>query len=172
MTILETERLIIRQLTTHDAPFILELLNQPSFLRFIGDRGVRNVAAAEKYIQEGPLQSYERFGFGLWLVSRKADSDSIGICGLIKRDHLEWVDIGYAFLPEYWSKGYAREAAAEVLRYGQHTLKLGPIAAIVDPENSRSIQLLEKIGLRFERTIQWPPTQTEISLYITPPRNE
>jgi RimJ/RimL family protein N-acetyltransferase len=167
MSILETDRLRLRELYIEDASFILELLNQPSFLRFIGDRGVRTIADAEAYILNGPVKSYERLGFGLWMVEVKSELTSIGMCGLIKRDGLEDVDIGYALLPQYWSKGYATEAAAAVLDYGRNILKLDRILAIVTPDNDRSIHVLEKIGLKFERTMRWPQDGSELKVYAS-----
>ena len=114
MTVLETERLVLRRLCSDDAEFILELLNQPSFLRYIGDKGVRNAEDAVQYIQTGPQASYERFGFGLYLVELKETGVSIGMCGLLKRDSLPDVDVGFAFLSDYWLQGYAFESAAAV----------------------------------------------------------
>ena len=162
MTTLETERLILRQLTTADAAFMLDLLNQPAFIRYIGDRGVRTVPDAEGYILRGPLESYARRGFGLYLVELKADHTPLGICGLIKRDTLPDVDLGYAFLPQYWSQGYARESAAAVMTYAKEVLKLNRVVAIVSPDNERSIHLLEQVGLTFERIITWPEDGSDL----------
>lgn len=167
MTVLETERLTLRRLATVDAPFILDLLNQPSFLRFIGDRKVRTLADAENYILNGPVKSYARFGFGLWLVELKDPSVPAGICGLIKRDELPDVDVGYAFLPKYWSKGYATEAVTAVMAYGRNVVKLERILAIVSPDNERSIKVLEKVGLRYEGVMTWPADGAELKLYTT-----
>ena len=167
MTILETERLVLRQLSTDDAEFIIELLNQPSFLRYIGDKGVRNSEDAVRYIQTGPQASYERFGFGLYLVELKETGASIGICGLLKRDTLPDVDVGFAFLPEFWSQGYAFESAAAVMTYGREALGLRRIVAITSPDNDASIRLLEKIGLRFERMIKLSEDQPEVRLFGT-----
>ena len=114
MKILETDRLILRQLSTEDAAFILELVNEPSFIQNIGDRGVRTLEDARAYILRVAISSYEKNGFGLYLVELKDSGQSIGMCGLIKRDGLEDVDIGYAFLPRFWLKGYAVEAAAAI----------------------------------------------------------
>ncbi|HTO74108.1 MAG TPA: GNAT family N-acetyltransferase [Gemmatimonadales bacterium] len=150
MTVLETGRLRLRRLEDADAPFILNLLNQPSFLRYIGDKGVRNLDQARDYIRTGPAASYEKHGFGLYLVML-ADGTPIGMCGLVRRDALEHADIGYSFLPEHWSKGYALEAARGLLHYARNTLGLGKLLAIVSPENASSIRLLEKLGFRFER---------------------
>lgn len=161
----ETDRLALRKLSTADAAFMLDLLNQPAFLRFIGDRGVRTIADAEKYIEQGPIDSYARLGFGLYLVERKADSVPIGICGLLKRATLKDVDIGFALLPQYWSQGYACEAAAAVMAYGKDVLGLSRIVAIVTPNNERSIRVLEKIGLRFERTLTSPEDGVDLKLY-------
>ena len=150
VTVVKTGRLALRRLDDGDAPFILNLLNQPSFLEYIGDKGVRNLDQAREYILTGPVASYEKHGYGLYLVELE-DGTPIGMCGLVRRDSLEHADIGYSFLPEHWSKGYALEAAAGVLRYARHTLGLGKILAIVSPGNGSSIRLLEKLGFRFER---------------------
>ena len=165
MTVLETERLILRRLSSGDAEFILELLNQPSFLRYIGDKGVRNTEDAIRYIQTGPLASYERFGFGLYLVALKESGVSIGMCGLIKRDSLPDVDVGFAFLPDYWSQGYAFEAANAVMNYGREVLGLSRIVAITSLDNVASIKLLEKVGLKFERLIKLDEDQPEVRLF-------
>jgi RimJ/RimL family protein N-acetyltransferase len=167
MTVLETERLVLRRLSADDAEFILELLNQPSFLQYIGDKGVRNNDDAINYIQTGPVASYERFGFGLYLVELKDTAVPIGICGLLKRDTLPAVDVGFAFLPDYWSRGYAFEAAAAVMNYGREVLGLRRIVAITSLDNEASIRLLEKIGLKFERLIKLAEDQPEVRLFGT-----
>ena len=165
MTVLETERLVLRRLCSDDAEFILELLNQPSFLRYIGDKGVRNTADAIRYIETGPQASYERFGFGLYLVELKDSDVSIGMCGLLKRETLPDVDIGFAFLPGYWSQGYAFEAAAAVMNHGREVLGLRRIVAITSLDNAASIKLLEKLGLRFEGLIKLGEDQPEVRLF-------
>ena len=152
--VLETERLVLRRVTTDDAPFILELLNEPSFLEFIGDKGVRNLEDARNYILTGPVASYERFGFGLNLVLLKTDDTPIGMCGLLKRDSLPDVDVGYALRPAFWGKGYAFEAASAVLAHGRETFGLRRIVAIISPDNVGSKALLEKLGLRYEETLR------------------
>jgi len=167
LTIIETERLILRRLSNDDAAFIVELLNQPSFLRYIGDKEVRTIADAVRYIETGPIASYERFGFGLYLVELKESGASIGMCGLLKRDSLPDVDVGFAFLPSYWSRGYALESASAVMIYGRQVIGLRRIVAIVSPENEPSIRLLEKIGLRFERFIKLSEDQPEVKLFGT-----
>src|SRR5258706_5705727 len=146
MNILETEKLTLRQFTLDDAAFILELVNEPSFIQNIGDRGVRSLADAIKYIETGPVTSYARNGFGLYLVQLKESGESIGMCGLIKRKALEDVDIGYAFLPKFWSKGYAVESALAVKKQAQ-ALRLGRLLGNVDPSHNRSSPVLLKIGL-------------------------
>ncbi len=169
MDTLQTDRLLLRPLDIADAPFILNLLNQPSFLHNIGDRGVHSLLEAEGYIQAGPLKSYERFGFGLMLVTLKNSRIPLGICGLIKRDTLENIDIGFAFLPEFWSKGYATEAASAILADGKNRLNLGRIVAIVLPGNAPSIRVLERIGLKFEHSLRLPGDAVELSLYANQP---
>lgn len=165
MKILDTDRLTLRQLTEADASFILKLLNEPSFLHFIGDRGVRTIADARSYLLNGPINSYNRFGFGLYLVELKDQKSPIGICGLIKREGLEDVDIGFALLPEFWSKGYAFESAAAVMTHAREVVGLNRIVAIVTPDNQRSIGVLNKLGLRFERLITWSEDGSELKLY-------
>jgi RimJ/RimL family protein N-acetyltransferase len=167
MIVIETERLVLRRLSSGDAEFILELLNQPSFLQYIGDKGVRNNDDAINYIQTGPVASYERLGFGLYLVELKDTAVPIGICGLLKRDTLPDVDVGFAFLPEYWSRGYAFEAAVAVMNYGKEVLGLRRIVAITSLDNEASIRLLEKIGLRFEGLIKLAEDQPEVRLFGT-----
>jgi RimJ/RimL family protein N-acetyltransferase len=161
----ETDRLVLRRLTVEDAPFILELLNDPDWLRFIGDKGVRTLEDAQNYILTGPIESYARRGFGLFVVERKADATSIGLCGLLKRDVLEDVDVGYAFLPGYRGKGYAVEAAAAALRFGKETVGLTRVAAITNPGNARSIRVLEKLGLAFEKMVRLSEEAPEISFF-------
>jgi RimJ/RimL family protein N-acetyltransferase len=165
LKILETERLSLRRLSADDAEFIFELVNQPSFIKNIGDRGVRTKADAVAYIQNGPVASYERFGFGLNLVELKESGTAIGICGLLKRDSLPDVDIGFAFLPEFWSRGYAVESAAAIMDHGRSVLGLGRIVAITAPENLGSIKVLEKIGFKFERMMRLSEGQPEIKLF-------
>jgi len=151
MLILETERLLLRPITTDDAPFVLTLLNEPSFLRFIGDKKVRNLEDARQYLLNGPIASYERHGFGLLLVSLKDSNTPAGMCGLLKREELPDPDIGFAFLPAYWNKGLAFEAATAVMNDARERLKLTKILAIVSPDNDASIKLLERLGLSFQR---------------------
>jgi RimJ/RimL family protein N-acetyltransferase len=134
-------------------------------VRNIGDKGVRTALDAQRYIQTGPVASYERFGFGLYLVELKKTGASIGICGLIKRESLENVDVGFAFLPMFWSKGYALEAASAVLAYGRDVLGISRIVAITSPENNGSIKVLERLGLRFERMIRLSEDAAELKLF-------
>jgi RimJ/RimL family protein N-acetyltransferase len=165
MIILETKRLVLRKLSVDDAEFVLELLNEPSFLRYIGDRGVRNLEDAAQYILNRLVASYERNGFGLYLVELKDGGIPIGISGLVKRDTLPDPDIGFAFLPAHWSKGYAVESAVAIMKYAQETLKLDRILAITSPDNDASAKLLGKIGLRFERLIKLSEDADEVKLF-------
>ena len=165
MVVLATDRLELRRLTVEDAPFILRLLNEPSFLEHIGDRGVRNIADAKQYILSGPVASYERHGFGLFLVELKAGGTPIGICGLLKRDALDDVDVGFAFVPESWSKGYAFESVSATLAYAHDTHRLKRVVAITSPENVASINLLVKLGFYFDRMVLMPGEKTEVKLF-------
>ncbi|EOP73503.1 GNAT family N-acetyltransferase [Bacillus pseudomycoides] len=172
MNILETDRLILRLQTTDDAAFILELMNDPSWLQCIGDRGVRTIEDAKTYILNGPLRMYEQFGFCLFLVEQKEDHVPLGICGLVKRDSLEDVDIGFAFLPKYWAKGYAYEAASAVMTYGKDKFGLNRIVGITTQDNRASAKLLKKIGLQFERLIQLANDSEELSLFAFDKRKD
>ncbi|MFN8571721.1 MAG: GNAT family N-acetyltransferase [Gemmatimonadaceae bacterium] len=152
----ETERLLLRHLTPDDAPFILELLNERSFLENIGDRGVRSLEDARQYIRNGPMASYARHGFGLFLVTLKTTGESAGICGLLRREVMEDVDIGFAFLPRFWSKGYAVESATEMMRLSRDRFGIPRVVAVTAPHNEASARVLEKIGLHFERRLDLP----------------
>jgi len=151
---LTTDRLTLRPLTLGDAAFLLELVNEPGWLRYIGDRGISSEAGARLYLRNGPLAMVERLGYGLLAVERIGDSTPIGICGLLQCNTLPDVDIGFAFLARHGGQGYATEAAAAVLGWGMQTLGLRRIVAIVAPENERSIRLLQKIGMLDEGMIE------------------
>ena len=163
--VLETDRLILRHFSELDAEFILELLNEPSFIQNIGDRKVRSIDGAKSYIKNGPVASYAKNGFGLYLVELKETSQAIGMCGLIKRDTLDDVDLGYAFLPNFWSKGYAVEAALAVKQYAREVAGLRRIVAITDPQNAGSIRVLEKIGMTFEKVVKLSEDDIELKLF-------
>jgi RimJ/RimL family protein N-acetyltransferase len=167
LTVLETERLCLRHLAEDDAPFILELVNDPDWLRFIGDRGVRTLDDARAYILNGPVASYARHGFGLYLAELRDGRAPVGMCGLLKRDWLDDVDVGFAFLARFRGKGLAHEAARATLDYGTGALGLGRIAAIVSPENAGSMRLLEKLGMRFRRMALPPDAEQEVCVYAT-----
>jgi len=167
MAIIETERLIVHKLGTADGSFIVELVNSPGWLEFIGDRSIKTIADAENYIVNGPMASYQKNGFGLYRLVLKPTGISIGMCGLIKRDTLEHPDIGFALLPSYTGKGYALEAASVILQYERETLGIKKIAAITLEKNHRSIQLLTKLGLLFEKKIQFADKEEELMLFGT-----
>lgn len=162
---IETPRLTLRELAPVDAGFILRLLNEPSFLRYIGDRGVRNESQALRYLRDGPMASYERHGHGLLRVALKATDEPVGICGLVRRDTLPHADIGFAFLPEHCSRGYAVEAAEAAIRHGRTDLGLDEILAIVAPDNARSIRVLERLGLSYDREVILSPGAAPLSLF-------
>ena len=165
LKIFETGRLFLRPMLEEDAEFILELLNDPSFIRNIGDRKVRTREGAKAYITDGPVASYARNGFGLYLVELKETREPMGMCGLIRRNTLKDVDIGYAFLPKFWSKGYAFEAAQAMKQYAQESIGLKRLVAVVDPENLPSIRLLEKLGMKFERMVKLSEDDIELKLF-------
>lgn len=165
MLILETPRLRLRRLTLDDAPFILRLVNEPSFHANIGDKGVRDLDGARGYLLNGPLASYEKNGFGLFCVETKEDGETIGMCGLLRRDTLPDVDVGFAFFPHTWGKGYATESALAVMQWGRETFALPRICAVVSPHNTASIAVLRKLGMRFERMVQLTPEEDPIQLF-------
>jgi ribosomal-protein-alanine N-acetyltransferase len=176
VSVIQTPRLNLRELAPGDAEFILELLNEAGFIRFIGDKGVRTLHDAREYIRQGPADSYARNGFGLYAVClREAVHDSapagtpLGICGLVKREGLKDPDVGFAFLSRFWSRGYAVESATAVLAHAREVLGLVRIVAITSLDNLQSIAVLEKIGFKFERTIRRVDHSPELKLFGLPP---
>ncbi len=163
--IVETERLVIRQYTIGDTDFIINLLNQPSFIENIGDRGIRTKQDAESYLQKNILDSYQKHGFGLSMVELKDSQIPIGMCGILKRDTLEHPDLGYAFLPKYCGKGYAREAALKLMQSVKELYGLEKVLAITKSDNKNSIKLLEKVGFRFEGMVDAVEGQPESMLF-------
>jgi RimJ/RimL family protein N-acetyltransferase len=163
-SVTRTPRVDLRELNLDDAEFILELLNEPGFIRFIGDKGVRTLADARDYLLQGPMDSYARNGFGLYAACL-GDGTPIGMCGLVKRDGLRDPDIGFAFLSRHWAKGYAVESAAAVLAHAYDVLNLKRVVAITSPDNWSSIALLEKIGLKYERMIRLVDHSPELKLF-------
>lgn len=166
MDILDTERLRLRTVDPErDAAFYLELVNDPSFLRHIGDKGVYSLEAARQALQDGPCEMQRRLGHSLYLVERRADGVPLGMCGLIKRDSLPDVDIGYALRPAHWGQGYAYEAGAAVVAHARDTVGLRRLLAIVSPDNASSNALLKKLGLGFVELTQLPPDQRDTNIY-------
>ena len=169
MKILETERLILREIIETDDEFVLDLLNQPSFIKYIGDRNVRTIEQSREFIENRYRQSYRVNGFGLYAVELKSEirnlKSQIGICGFVKRDSLPDADIGFAFLPQFCGKGYALESANAVMKYGRDVLGLARVLAITSQDNESSGRLLEKIGFKFESLIKMPPDTEELKLF-------
>ncbi len=165
--LLETPRLHLRRFTPADAEFIVELLNTPGWHRFIGDRGVRTTADALAYLERAVFSSYERFGFGLYHVAQKSDGAPVGMCGLLQRDYLDAVDVGFAFLPAFEGRGYASESAQRVLTHARDDLARREIAGVVQADNAASIRVLEKLGLRPAGPVRLP-NGIELQLYRGP----
>lgn len=163
--VLETERLRLRRMSEAHADFVLELLNEPAFIENVADRGVRTLEQAEEFIAERILSSYQKYGFGSYVVELKESRIPAGICGLVKRETLDDVDIGYALLTRHCGRGYAYEAAAALLDYGRKTLKLPRIVAVTAPGNRSSIKLLEKLGMKFAKVIHLPGYGAESLLF-------
>jgi RimJ/RimL family protein N-acetyltransferase len=158
-------RLRLRRFAPEDAAFILELVNQPEWLRHIGDRKVRDIEAARAYLQNGPLAMYARHGFGLYAIELNSGGTPIGMCGLLKRDTLPDVDIGYALLTAHVGHGYALEAAGACVDLARRQFQLPRLIAITAPDNARSAQLLVRLGMRLERRFLHGDPAEELCLY-------
>jgi RimJ/RimL family protein N-acetyltransferase len=171
-TVLETGRLRLQRFTAgpEEAEFALRLLNEPSYLENIGDKGVRTLEQAAGYLREGPIKSYEIHGHGLYLAVLKETGQLVGICGLLKRDQFKDADLGYAFLPEFWSQGFAFESASAVLEYGRKALGLSRVIALVNPANAPSIKLLKKLGFSFSETVKMEPGGAVADVYELNPK--
>jgi len=167
VTEIETGRLVLREFTPDDAAFVHRLVNDPAFLRYIGDRGVRTLDDARRYIAEWPVAGYARDGHGLMCVVRKSDGAEVGMCGVLKRESLPDPDIGFSFLPDYRSQGYAFESAQAVLRHARDELGLGRILAITTQDNVPSMRLLDRLGFRFERLVTMG--DEELRLFVSDP---
>jgi RimJ/RimL family protein N-acetyltransferase len=163
--VLTTERLELRWLTLDDTPLMLAIWNDPAFLRYVADRGIRTLEQARAAVEAGPLRLYAEHGYGPFRVRRREDGMDMGICGLFRRDVLEDPDIGFAILPEFCGKGYGFEAATAVLDHARDALQLTCVTAIVSPHNEASIGLLEKLGMRYERPIRMPGDDHDVRLY-------
>lgn len=163
--IAETSRLRIRELTADDAEFILELVNEPSFLANIGDKGVRSLEDARSFILDGQWASHRDQGFGQFMVELKDGGDPIGVCGILYRDRLEVADVGGAFLPEFQRRGYGYEAAQAVMEYGRSSLGLDTIVGLTSQENVASIKLLAKLGMSFEKIVKMSDDDEGTALY-------
>ena len=165
MNVLETERLILRRFVVEDAQFVLNLVNEPSFLRYIGDKKIRTLDDARQYILSGPVASYERHGFGLCLVELRESHAPIGMCGLLKREELPEPDIGFALLPEFCNKGFAFEAGAAVLQDARERLGLQRVLAITSLDNEASIKLLQRLGFTFDRVTKLAADREQVKLF-------
>ncbi|WP_047982017.1 GNAT family N-acetyltransferase [Ornithinibacillus contaminans] len=165
MYVVETERLALRRLDETDAEFIFKLLNEPGWIKYIGDKGINTLEDAVTYILTGPRTMYDQVGFGLFLTELKQDHTPIGLCGLIKRDGLEDVDIGFAFLEDYQSKGYAYEAAQATVSFAKQ-IGLDRIVAITTKDNDSSSRLLEKIGMKQDGFVTLPNDTEELKKYV------
>ncbi|MGA2018933.1 MAG: GNAT family N-acetyltransferase [Opitutaceae bacterium] len=164
---IKTPRLSLREISTADDEFIFALMNEPAYIQYIGDRGIRTLENARAYITDKFAASYAKFGFGLYLVELKERPVSIGICGLVKRDSLEHPDIGFALLREHCSRGFAFEAASAVLDYGFGALELKTVLGVTLADNKSSIRLLEKLGLKFQKMIRLPRMDRDNMLFST-----
>ena len=165
MVVAQTSRLKLRYMDSNDAEFILALLNDPAFLQFIGDKQVRDLEAAKAYILEGPVASYRKFGYGLYMVELSESRTPIGICGLIKRDVLDDADLGFALMPDYCGKGYAFESSQASLKLAREKFQMTKIVAFTATDNQRSIKLLEKLGMSFDKCFNLADDDEPVNLY-------
>lgn len=165
MKVLETDRMVLRWLTLEDGEFIYELLNEPAWKRFIGDRHIDSLGAALLYIESGPMASYREHGFGLFGMEDKAGGALVGLCGLLKRDYLDDVDLGFAVLSRFEGQGLAYEAASATLKYAREKLGLQRVVAIVSLDNERSARLLERLGLHYVSMVSSSDDAEELRLF-------
>ena len=165
MNLIETDRLLINKITIDDAGFILELMNDKDWIKNIGDKGIRTIEDAQAYIQNCFLKTYNESNCGFYSLNLKKTHQSIGIAGLVDREGLDHIDIGYGMLPQFRGKGYAFEATKAIYDYGYQELKLEKIVAIVNPDNIGSIKLLTKLGLTYEKMIRLPDEDKDIKLF-------
>jgi RimJ/RimL family protein N-acetyltransferase len=161
----ETERLKLREFTKDDAPFVVELLNTPEWIKFIGDRNVHSIDDAREYVSNRLISSYHRFGFGLYMVELKESSKPIGMCGLVRREALEDVDLGFAILPDYVGFGYGQEAGRAAMEVAKKKVKSKRLVAITMVDNSSSIKLLQKLGFNFEKTVNLAGEDQTLMMY-------
>ena len=166
---IETERLLLRHCVPEDADVVLRLLNEPSFLENIGDRGVHTLEEAVTYLLNGPIASYAEHGYGMNMVLLKETGEPVGMCGLLRRPQFDHPDVGYAFFPEFWRRGFASEAASAVIEHARRTLGVGRIIAIVSPHNAASKLVLEKIGFTFQEHALFEPDGSEVLVYESQP---
>ena len=164
--ILTSERLILSKFTKDDAPFFYELANDPDFIKYIGDRNVNTILDAEKYLTDKIIPSYKKFEFGFYIVRLKEDNTPIGMSGFIKRDWMDYIEVGYAFLTKSRGKGYAIESCIAIKKYAKDHLKIAKLAAITDIHNDRSGNLLEKLGFEYNRLITYPGEDFKCKLYL------
>jgi len=162
-----TARLCLRRLTIDDAPLMLAIWNDPEFVRYVGDRGIRTLDQAQTALRDGVLRLYADHGFGPYTMVLPNPDRAIGICGLFQRDSLDDPDIGFAVLPDYRNRGYVFEAARSVVAYAREELKLQRLTAIVSPENAASVALIRKLGLEFERMHRMSGDDDEVAIYGT-----
>jgi RimJ/RimL family protein N-acetyltransferase len=166
MMIIETNRLTLQEFSINDAAFFYDLVNDPDWIKYIGDRNVRTIKDAEDYLTDKIIPSYQKFGFGFYIVRLKENDLPIGMCGLIKREWMNYVDIGYAFLSEYRGKGYAIESSIATKNYAKEGLGIHQLAAITDVNNERSGNLLKKLGFEYNRLITYPGEESKCKLYL------
>lgn len=164
MNVFQTQRLNIRKLRLSDAVFIYDLVNEPGWLKFIGDKGVNNLQAAETYILQ-ILDSYRKYGFGLYRVEKISSGEAVGICGLVKRDSLQDFDIGFALFEKFEGNGFAQESATAILQLAKDEFKLPRIAAICTRENYSSIRLIERLGFQFDSSVSIDPNGKPLQLF-------
>jgi RimJ/RimL family protein N-acetyltransferase len=169
--VLHTTRLVLRHLEPADASFVLELYNEPGWLRYIGDRGIKTLEDAQRHIAEGPARMYGELGFGLYLVESRDSGERLGICGILKRETLPDVDLGFAFVERSWGQGYAYESAQAVIAHSSRHLGIRRIAAIASPDNHASDRLLRKLGFVLQPQFYRAKSGQDLSLYLLIPQS-
>ncbi|MGB5236303.1 MAG: GNAT family N-acetyltransferase [Flavobacteriaceae bacterium] len=162
--LIETERLLLREITLDDKEALFKLHSDPGVQEYTGEPVVESIEAIEKAILTR-INNYEKYGYGRWATYLKNGMQFVGWAGLAYLPEFDEIDLGYRLLPEYWGLGIATEASRAILNYGFDTLKLKKIIAIALKENKASIRVMEKVGMKFYKFAPYEPGSEDALWY-------